>query len=279
MTEALPPPDGPDFDREPATGSVVDRRSSLWQRFRVLHFAGLLIAIAVFGWLLVRVSQAGQGWDPLATLSGLDLASPWALGLFIPVGVLAMLMFTPKTAVSMTAGTLFGTVTGCLAMLFVALISASIGYLIGRAFGRWFRKPQKQLAVSADQTPRSSPPSLRQAMMILGRDAGVGVHLLVRLAPIPTGVISYSMGIVGAKVGPFLIAAVLGLGPQFLYVHAASALLHAGENAFWQQLTGAVSLTIAVAASLLLPPVAIEQLKQIRSTVTSERKGVVRDQG
>lgn len=270
MTEAFAPPDGPDVDRDSTVGIADERRSSPWQRLRVWQLAGLAVALGAFGFVLVQVSRGDEGWDPLATLSGLDLASPWALGLFIPIGVLAMLMFTPKTAVSMTAGTLFGTVAGCMAMLFVAVISASIGYFIGRTFGVWFRDPEKRPTHSADESVQVSPPSLRQAMMILGRDAGVGVHVLVRLAPIPTGVISYSMGLVGARVGPFLLAAVLGLGPQFLYVHAASVLLHAGEETFWQQLTGAVSLAIAVAASLLLPPVAIEQLKHIRSTAMPE---------
>ncbi len=216
-------------------------------------------------WLIRRIRPLVPALVVLAAAcvwaSGNDLASLdyWLdstgplgpLG-FIVSGVVMMSLFLPKTAVSVTAGVLFGTWVGGLLLIVTAVLAALLNFAIGRRFlreslnRRLVRRPNRWLVAARDAA----------------EDAGFGFHLLARMTPLPTTIVSYSMGAFGARWRPFLAAAFVGALPQWLWVHSGSATTRAvSSGAGWAQWTGAViSLAAAVGITVALPRFAIRAL-------------------
>lgn len=216
-------------------------------------------------WLIRRIRPLVPALVVLAAAcvwaSGNDLASLdyWLdstgplgpLG-FIVSGVVMMSLFLPKTAVSVTAGVLFGTWVGGLLLIVTAVLAALLNFAIGRRFlreslnRRLLRRPNRWLVAARDAA----------------EDAGFGFHLLARMTPLPTTIVSYSMGAFGARWRPFLAAAFVGALPQWLWVHSGSATTRAvSSGAGWAQWTGAViSLAAAVGITVALPRFAIRAL-------------------
>jgi uncharacterized membrane protein YdjX (TVP38/TMEM64 family) len=199
----------------------------------------------------------------------------WAPILFITAGVISMSMLMPKTMVSLAAGALLGTAVGCPIMLVTAVAAATLNYSIGKYWIAAGNDPgtnsveNSQTACGVSSTVPSSvkwPMAIRQ----MARDAGFGVHLLVRLSPIPTTLISYSMGAAGARFMPYLAAAAAGVLPQFLYVHAASLATDADQSLRYRWISSILSLSVAAIVSIALPPIAAGKLKEIRATPTSD---------
>ncbi|SMP39663.1 hypothetical protein SAMN06265222_101340 [Neorhodopirellula lusitana] len=82
--------------------------------------------------------------------------------------------------------------------------------------------------------------------------AGLGFHLLVRLTPIPTTVISYAMGAASARQIPYVTAALLASIPQWLWVYcAASASEGSPSTAKWFSI--GCSAFAAIALSFWIP--------------------------
>ncbi|MCA9137144.1 MAG: VTT domain-containing protein [Planctomycetales bacterium] len=231
---------------------------------------------ARFGTILVRISLPlaliSVGMVLLASgyrfgdLSGwLQSTGKWAPLLFIAAGVLAMSMMTPKTMVSLAAGAMFGTQVGCPTMLVTAVAAAVVNYQIGRHWigsGRAFSESLDR--PSESHQPEPQPTTLPAALATMARDAGFGFHLLVRLSPIPTTLISYSMGAVQARLTPYTAAAAVAVLPQLLYVHAASLAMDMDQSQRYRWISSVLSLAVAVIVSITLPNLAMQRLKQLR---------------
>ena len=100
--------------------------------------------------------------------------------------------------------------------------------------------------------------------------AGFGLHLLVRLSPVPTMVISYAMGACRARQLPYLFAAAVAVIPQILWVHSGTAATLASDSstttAQW------VSIALAITGGLLVAVIVPrEALKRIRENHPSEQ--------
>ncbi|KAA5542751.1 VTT domain-containing protein [Roseiconus nitratireducens] len=193
----------------------------------------------------------------------LETTGDWAPFFFWLAGVAAMSLMMPKTMVSLTAGALFGTVLGCPLMLLTAVTAASLNYAIGRVYLAGNPDPPTSSA-AMELLPDQSLLSWRQAISRLARDAGFGLHLLARLSPLPTTVISYSMGAARARFLPYLAAATVAVFPQFLYIHAASLATSPGGSDRYRWASSAVSLTLAAIVSVTLPQIALRRLNEIR---------------
>lgn len=206
----------------------------------------------------------------LAVLSGVDasLVRQWLTDagqlaplLFVVLGVLAMSVLVPKTVVSVTAGALFGTAVGSLLMLVTAVAAAALNYSIGRW---WLYDSIERKLVGMKTKDRTL---WIRAIRDVARQAGFRFHLLIRLTPIPTTLISYTMGASASRIGPFLLAAGVAVLPQTLWVHGGTAVtLVKNESASWLQWSGViVSVTAAIAIGILVPRFAIERIEQIKS--------------
>jgi len=177
--------------------------------------------------------------------------------LFVPVGALMMSLLIPKTAISVYAGLLFGSVIGSLVLTSTAILAAWLNFYLGRWWlHSWIRERKENAWCLVRE---------------LAGEAGFFTHLMFRLAPIPTSFISYSMGASGARFKPYLLAAIVGSFPQWMWVFcgAATGLVLSGnarssesEAAGWVSLM--VSAAGAVALTLFLPKMASVRLKEIR---------------
>ena len=181
----------------------------------------------------------------------------WTPALFMLCGVAAMTVLVPKTAVSLSAGAIFGTLTGGVLMLFIAVIAATLNYCIARW---WLHK-----AISAKLAREQQNPSFHRlhAVRSLAADAGFVFHLMVRLTPIPTTIISYTMGASGSRLLPFLLAAAVAVGPQLLWVQsgASAAIVADGSASTIHWISVITSFAAAILTSILVPKMALQQTK------------------
>lgn len=239
----------------------------------LLRRVSLPLGLVAFGLLLVL---SGFRFDDLSLW--LESTGHWAPLLFIVTGTLSMTMMMPKTMVSLAAGALFGTQDGCPIMLVTAVTAAALNYTIGKYWigaGGYFYSNPPHLDPQQDAPDASSEPPISwpRAAGQLAHDAGFGIHLLVRLAPIPTTVISYSMGAAGARFAPYVTAAAVAVLPQWLYVHAAAMAADVEQSLHYRWISFVLSLSVATLVSLALPPIAIRRLKEIRGASLTETSG------
>ena len=236
----------------------------------LLRRVSLPLGFVSFGLLLVF---SGYRFDDLS--HWLQSKGNWAPLLFIVTGTLLMTMMMPKTMVSLAAGALFGTQDGCPIMLVTAVTAAALNYTIGKYWigaGGYFYSNRSSLDSQRDvrDAPIESPISWPRAAGQLAQDAGFGIHLLVRLSPVPTTIISYSMGAAGARFAPYVAAAAVAVVPQLLYVHAAAMAVDSEQSLHFRWISSVLSLSVATLVSVALPPIAIRRLKEIRGASLTE---------
>lgn len=194
------------------------------------------------------------GVNPDVIRQWIGEAGVWAPLAFVLVGIASLTLLIPKTAVSLISGAMFGTVVGSLLMLCVAVSAAAVNY----AIGRWW------LHATIDRALENSPRAgWFRAVRDVAADADVRFHLLLRLTPLPTAVISYAMGASGSRFWPFLLGAAAAVLPQSLWVHggtAVAAIDESGTSALrWFGLI--LSLGTAVVLSVAIPRLAMRRMQ------------------
>jgi uncharacterized membrane protein YdjX (TVP38/TMEM64 family) len=237
------------------------QRGRMFSRPKVYR---ILLPAMLLGMLAVLVHSQS---DMAGLRTWLDSSGPLAPILFISIGILLMSAFVPKTVMSIMAGALFGTGLGSGLMLVVAVVAALVNYHIGRW---WMKRPDPQMSdqQTADPAGPESQSLSKQDLVVqsisrMAAEAGFGAHLLVRLLPVPTTVISYGMGAAQARLRPYLIAAAVAVIPQTLWVHSGTAATLVGETstttAQW------VSIAMAIVGGLLIAVIIPQRvLRQIR---------------
>ena len=208
-----------------------------------------------------------SGFDFSSIQHRIEQAGPLAPIAFVLTSILLMSVLLPKTAISLAAGALFGTLVGSGMMLIIAVTAAVLNYSIGRW---WLHDFILQRLESASRDVPASQTKLLRTMRDLASEAGFGFHLLVRLAPIPTMLISYLMGAGGAKLRPFVAAAAVAVIPQTLWVHGGSAasLIHDPNASPAAWLSVGVSVSAAVVLSFIVPRVALQKMRRYEESIT-----------
>lgn len=174
---------------------------------------------------------------------------------FVLAGIASLTLLVPKTTISVISGALFGTLVGSFLMLLIAVSAAGINYWIGR----WWLHGWVQ---SHFEDPRRFP--RLWTLHGLAADADVGCHFLIRLSPIPTALISYTMGASGSRFRPFLLATGLAVLPQMLWVHGGTAVAMDPSSTSAAQWTSVVlAVGAALALSLWIPHVAMTRLNEM----------------
>jgi uncharacterized membrane protein YdjX (TVP38/TMEM64 family) len=195
----------------------------------------------------------------------LDRAGAWAPLVFILLGISLMSALVPKTAVSVTAGALFGTLLGSCLMLIIAVVAAALNYAIGRWWLHQSINRKLLLASERDHVPWVL------AVRDVARTAGFRFHFLIRLAPIPTTLISYAMGASGSRIRPFLLAAAVAVIPQSLWVHGGTAAMLIDDPSpnglGWTSVI--VSVLAAIAISIIVPRMAMTRIESMKNMQTS----------
>lgn len=214
----------------------------------------VLIAIGIAG----LISGQGVVWAN-QTMASVREAGPPA---FVLVGTLAMCLFVPKTLVSIAAGSVLGFWVGAPTLTATAFVSAWLNYQLGR----WsLAETRPNHSVDAESLPDAGSDSIDAnagegkrwketlcEIQSIARDAGLGLHLLVRLSPVPTTIISYSMGASRSRQVPYLFAALLATVPQWLWVQCGAMAKEAVTVSDGPWVTRWAGLILSVLAAVVL---------------------------
>lgn len=191
-----------------------------------------------------------------------DLSNPTSPLLFVLAGTMALVLLVPKTPVSILCGALYGWSLGTALMMAVAFSAATINYCLGFYL---FRSALETLTISSRY--KSWVPVLRQTTKV----ADLKMHVLIRLTPIPTSMISYVMGASGCKLKPFLIGSCLAVIPQSLWINVGANLnkLTSSQMNVFKIGSFFISLLCAVAVSIWITRRISQELHDHPSEKTS----------
>ena len=183
--------------------------------------------------------------------------------LFVVIGITALTLLVPKTAISMLCGSVFGWSEGITLMLVVAVCAALINYYLGYFF---FRTAVDRMSTSSER--RAWIPILRH----IAKEANAQLHFLVRMTPIPTAFISYAMGSCGSRIKPFLVGTALAIVPQSLWINVGSKMdFYSSEEInslkIWSL---AISILFATITSGWISQLARKRILSVK--VTSEKE-------
>lgn len=227
----------------------------------------LLAPLSILGCGLLLICLGFDFWD---LRSWLQQTGSWAPFAFCAAGVLSMTVLVPKTVVSITAGALFGTQLGSFLMLWIAVAAAALNYAIAHwwLFGSINR--------SLDASQHSKRLQWLRIVRDLAADAGFRLHLLIRLTPLPTTLISYTMGASGSRMSPFLLAAAVAVIPQMLWVHGGTVATMVDDPnvSGLRWLSVFLSVLAAIALGIIVPREAIKrvQVRELLVQNPSSRK-------
>jgi phospholipase D1/2 len=171
----------------------------------VLFF--LLLACLALVWKYTPLSVYAAP-EKLAPLLQHPAAAGWAIVIVIAIMALAGFLFFPLIVMTAAAAAAFGPMAGFTLSLASALITAALGFLMGRWLGRRFLRVL------------FGPVSERIAFY--ARRGGVIGMTILRMTPIaPFNAINIALGISGASFSVYMAGTLLGLLPGMLILSFA----------------------------------------------------------
>ncbi|SRR5579883_256419 len=162
----------------------------------------VLSIVLIFRQLSVGpVVQALAGW-----VEGLGFWGPLAFGLIYVVGVVALI---PGSALTLTAGALFGLIGGTIIASLASTSGAALAFLVGRYLVR------DRIAAKLQRSPRFD--AIDKAIS----KSGWKIVALLRLSPaVPFNLQNYLYGLTGIRFWPYVLTSWLTMLPAtFMYVY------------------------------------------------------------
>lgn len=163
--------------------------------------AGILFAARQFG--------SGPLRELLQWISGLGSTAPLV---FIPLYIVACVLFIPGSILTLSAGFLFGVVRGSIYVSVAATLGATLAFLMGRYFARQW--------VAARL---ANYPKFKAVDEAVARE-GWKIVALTRLSPVfPFNLLNYGFGLTDVGLRDYVIASWAGTLPgTILYVYLGS---------------------------------------------------------
>src|SRR6267143_2465948 len=163
--------------------------------------AGVLFAARYFG--------SGPLRELLQWISGLGSTAPLV---FIPLYVVACVLFIPGSILTLSAGFLFGVVRGSMYVSVAATLGATLAFLIGRYFARQW------VAARLAKYPK-----FKTVDEAVARE-GWKIVALTRLSPVfPFNLLNYAFGLMRVSFWEYFFASWIGMLPgTVLYVYVGS---------------------------------------------------------
>lgn len=170
---------------------------------KVIALLSLAVGVAL-GFLFLPVREWFMQLEDY--VNGLGSLGP---SVMVLAYILSTVLFIPGSALTVSAGGLFGLTTGFLVVLVGANIGALCAFLLARTFLR------QKVALWAEGHPR-----FRSLDRAIGR-RGFKMVLLARLSPaFPFTLLNYLLGLTAVSTGSYVVANLLGMLPGvFLYVY------------------------------------------------------------
>jgi uncharacterized membrane protein YdjX (TVP38/TMEM64 family) len=171
--------------------------------------------VFLWGALIAGILFAARYFDsrPLRELlqwiSGLGASAPLV---FIPLYVVACVLFVPGSILTLSAGFLFGVVRGSVYVSVAATLGATVAFLIGRYFARHW------VAARLANYPKFK--AVDEAVA----QEGWKIVALTRLSPVfPFNLLNYGFGLTKVRVRDYVLASWAGTLPgTILYVYLGS---------------------------------------------------------
>lgn len=178
----------------------------------------------------------------LATLAVAAVSAPhlsaeqlrhWALSIgpvfplvFFLVHAIVTIPPVPRTLFTLTAGVLFGPVTGIAVAVGASTLSAVLALLLVRIIGReWF-------------AARMTHPAVRAIDDSLIRRGWLAVGSLRLIAPVPFSVVNYCCGVSSIRLVPFAVATAIGMAPGTVGIVVLGDAIGGHTNAVLLVLSG-----------------------------------------
>lgn len=166
---------------------------------RAIALACVLAAALV----LSRVAPIAS-W--VASLSAaVERLGPWGPALYVVVYVSGTLLFLPGSALTVTAGILFGAVGGTLTITLASTTSATLGFLVARYVAR----------DAVERQARRYP--LFTAVDRAIADGGWRIVALLRLSLFPFSLANYLCGLSGIGFWPYVLASGVTMIPVTVF--------------------------------------------------------------
>ena len=210
---------------------------------------GILFAVRYFG--------SGPLRELLQWISGLGPSAPLV---FIPLYVVACVLFVPGSILTLSAGFLFGVARGSVYVSVAATLGATLAFLIGRYFARQW------VAARLANYPKFK--AVDEAVA----QEGWKIVALTRLSPVfPFNLLNFAFGLTKVRVRDYVLATWAGTLPgTILYVYLGSlagdltrVATGGAKRSPAQWLLYAVGLLATIAVAVYVTRVSNRALKQI----------------
>lgn len=168
----------------------------------VLSVAGIIVLAKYFD--VQEIFHEALEW-----IAGLGAVGPL---IFIPLYILATVLFLPGSILTLGAGVVFGVVKGSIAVAIGATTGATLAFLIGRYLARaWVAR-----MIAGNE-------KFKAVDEAVGKE-GWKIVLLTRLSPIfPFNFLNYAFGLTRVSLGQYFFASLLGMIPgTVMYVYIGS---------------------------------------------------------
>src|SRR5690242_15317885 len=202
-------------------------------RRAVLRAGVLLVVLAALGTaMLLGGDRVVDGARDRADSWGV-----WAPVAFAGLYALAEMAFAPGVVLTVSAGALFGAVTGTVTVL----VGASAGAALSFTLARWLGRPAVARWAGEGRLARLDG--------YVSRRGFVGV-LVLRLVPLfPFALVNYAAGVTGIRFPPYLAATAVGIVPATVaYTILGGGLHDSSSTGRWVVLAASAGAAALVAA-------------------------------
>jgi uncharacterized membrane protein YdjX (TVP38/TMEM64 family) len=244
-------------DPSPKTGNLMSMTSHIERRAGLIKVVSIVLIIVSL-LVLIRALPVDRAIDLVKSKAeGLGFWGPLALG---AAYVVAALAFFPGSALTLTAGAVFGLVWGTVTVSLASTTAAALAFLIARYVAR------DKVARQARKFPRF------QAIDRAIGEGGGKIIAMLRLSPaVPFSLGNYLFGLTAIRFWPYVLASWLFMLPgTFMYVYlghigteglrSASGAERSKTPAEWALL--AVGLTATIAVTVYVTRLACKVLRQ-----------------
>lgn len=190
---------------------------SAFTKKNIIKAISFLVFILIFSFLQKRYSAI----NPAAIQVIISSYGIYGPLVFLAFSFIRPVIFFPITIIYLSSGLAFGGFWGGVIAIGGSLIGAGVAHFIANKVGIDFFPMKWRSRISAISEKVN--------------EKGLRNMIFIRFIPmISFDLISYSAGLSGVKIKPYLLGTFIGIAPRvFAYTYVGSNILSPGESGFW----------------------------------------------